>query len=122
MTVGDAMTPSAVAIAVLMITTWLVSLLLKNASVVDILRGLGFALVAWVVRLQGDTNTTRQWILVGMTSVWGVRLGGYLFWRNHGQPEDYRYRAVRKRWGPRFPLISLGQCLHSNETQEAVRS
>jgi len=39
--------------------------------------------------------------------VWGLRLGGYLFWRNHGKGEDFRYRAMRKHWGPRFPIISL---------------
>jgi steroid 5-alpha reductase family enzyme len=108
MTGAEAVTAAALAIAVLMFATWLASLALRNASIVDIVWGLGFVLVAWVVRLQGDTNTTRQWILVGMTSVWGLRLAGYLFWRNHDQPEDYRYRAMRKRWGPRFPLISLG--------------
>lgn len=108
MTAGDAMTAAAMAIAALMLTTWLVSLVLKNASIVDIVWGLGFALVAWAVRLQGDTNTTRQWLLVAMTSVWGLRLGVYLFWRNHGEPEDYRYRAMRKRWGQRFGLVSLG--------------
>ena len=31
----------------------------------------------------------------------------YLYMRNHGKGEDYRYRAMRKRWGARFPLISL---------------
>lgn len=108
MTVADAMVAAAVAIAALMFVTWLISLVLKNASIVDIIWGLGFALVAWTVRFQGDTNTGRQWLLVTMTTVWGVRLGVYLFWRNHDQPEDYRYRAMRKRWGQRFPLISLG--------------
>ncbi|MGB4862263.1 MAG: DUF1295 domain-containing protein, partial [Tepidiformaceae bacterium] len=34
-------------------------------------------------------------------------LTGYLFWRNAGKEEDYRYRAMRRRWGPRFPIISL---------------
>ena len=42
-----------------------------------------------------------------MTSVWGVRLAGYLAWRNHGKGEDFRYRAMRKHWGARFPLVSL---------------
>jgi steroid 5-alpha reductase family enzyme len=44
---------------------------------------------------------------VVLVTIWGLRLAGYLFWRNHGEPEDYRYRAMRKRWGDRFPLISL---------------
>ena len=36
------------AIAVLMVGTWLVSLPLKNVSIVDIVWGAGFVLVAWV--------------------------------------------------------------------------
>lgn len=107
MTTGTALLSAAIAIAILMLGTWLVSLLLRNASIVDIVWGLGFVMVAWVVRFQGDTATDRQWLLVGLVTVWGLRLGGYLFWRNHGQPEDYRYRAMRKHWGARFPLVSL---------------
>jgi steroid 5-alpha reductase family enzyme len=42
-----------------------------------------------------------------MTTIWGLRLAGYLAWRNLGHGEDYRYRAMRKRWGSRFTLISL---------------
>lgn len=107
MTAGTAVLAAAIAIACLMVVTWLLSLPLRNASIVDIVWGLGFVVVAWVVRLQGDTNEARQWLLVAMVTVWGLRLAGHLFWRNHGQPEDYRYRAMRKRWGPRFPVISL---------------
>jgi len=31
----------------------------------------------------------------------------YLLWRNHGKPEDYRYQAMRRHWGARFPVVSL---------------
>lgn len=106
-TPGTALATAAVTIAVLMVGTWLVSLPLKNASIVDIVWGLGFVAVAWAVRLRVDGNDARQNLLVLMVSVWGLRLAGYLFWRNHGKGEDYRYRAMRKRWGPRFGLISL---------------
>lgn len=106
---ATALTSAALAIAALMVLTWVVSLIVKNASIVDIVWGLGFVLVAWVVRWQVDDGLdARQWMLVAMTSVWGLRLGGYLWWRNHGKGEDFRYRAMRKRWGPRFGLISLG--------------
>ena len=107
MSAGTAMLAAAIAIVILMVATWLLSLPLRNASIVDVVWGLGFVVVVWVVRLQGDTNETRQWLLVAMVTVWGLRLAGHLFWRNHGKPEDYRYRAMRKRWGTRFPLISL---------------
>ena len=104
---GHAMLVSAVAILALMLCTWVLSVLVKNASIVDIVWGLGFVLVAWVVRVSADGNDARQWLLTTMVSVWGLRLGGYLFWRNHGNGEDFRYRAMRKHYGPKFPIISL---------------
>jgi steroid 5-alpha reductase family enzyme len=107
MSVATALLAAAIAIAVLMLLTWVVSVVLRNASIVDIVWGLGFVVVGWTVRLQGDTNTARQWLLVGMVTVWGLRLAGYLAWRNHGAGEDYRYRAMRKRYGDRFPVVSL---------------
>jgi steroid 5-alpha reductase family enzyme len=107
MSASAALGAAASAITALMLATWLISRRIRNASIVDIVWGLGFVVVAWTVRLQGDTNTARQWLLVAMVTLWGLRLAGYLFWRNHGEPEDYRYRAMRKRWGDRFPLMSL---------------
>ena len=104
---GQAMLVSAIAILVLMLGTWILSVILKNASIVDIVWGLGFVIVAWVVRFTIDGNNARQWLLVAMVSVWGLRLAGYLYWRNHGNGEDFRYRAMRKHYGPRFPIISL---------------
>ncbi len=103
-----AMTTAALAVAALMIAMWLLSVVLKNASIVDIGWGLGFVIVAWAVRARVDGNADRQRLLVAMTTLWGLRLAVYLFARNHGKGEDFRYRAMRKRWGPRFPLISLG--------------
>jgi len=103
-----ALATAAITIAVLMVVTWLISLAMKNASIVDIVWGLGFVLVAWAVRLRVDTGLpARQNLLVALTTIWGLRLAGYLLWRNHGNGEDYRYRAMRKHWGARFPLVSL---------------
>lgn len=98
---------AAVAVAALMVGTWLVSLVLRNASIVDITWGLGFVVVAWVSALRADAASGSASVLVAMVTVWGLRLGVYLFWRNHGNGEDYRYVAMRRRWGKRFWLISL---------------
>ena len=102
-----AMLVSAIAILALMLGTWVLSLILKNASIVDIVWGLGFVVVAWVVRLSTNGNNARQSLLTAMTTIWGLRLASYLFWRNHGNGEDFRYRAMRRHYGPRFGLISL---------------
>ena len=104
---GEVMSSAAIGIVALMLSTWVISLIKKNASIVDIVWGLGFVLVAWISRAVADGDNARQWLLTVMTSVWGLRLGIYLLWRNSGHGEDFRYRSMRKHWGPRFPLISL---------------
>ena len=95
---------------------WLSSLRTKNVSVVDIFWGLGFALLSVFCTVglsQGwfgeglPKPGGSQWLLTGMVVSWGVRLGGYLFLRNHGKPEDYRYAAMREYWGAKFALRSL---------------
>jgi len=106
--VGHAMVVAAVAIVALMLVMWVISVVITNASIVDIVWGLGFVLVAWAVRLTTDQgDDARQWLLVAMTTAWGLRLAVHLFIRNHGHGEDYRYRAMRKHYGPRFGVISL---------------
>lgn len=104
---ATAMVSAAITIAAMMLVTWLISVLARDASVVDLVWGLGFVLVAWAVRLTVDGDDARQWLLVGLVTVWGLRLSGYLARRNLGHGEDYRYRAMRKRWGSRFWIVSL---------------
>ena len=104
---ADVMIASAIAVAVLMFSTWVISVIAKNASIVDIVWGLGFVLVGWVSFGVGDGDDTRGWVIAVLVSLWGLRLAGYLARRNLGHGEDYRYRAMRKHWGPRFPIISL---------------
>ena len=98
---------SAAAIAVLMIGTWVVSLRLKNVSIVDIVWGAGFVLVAWVSFALGEGTESRKMLLAWMVTLWGGRLAIYLFVRNHGKGEDPRYVAMRKRRGDKFAVQSL---------------
>lgn len=105
---GSAMLVAAITIAVIMISTWIISVLINNASIVDIVWGLGFVVVAWslVINIE-DAYRARQILLAILISLWGVRLGGYLAKRNIGHGEDWRYRAMRKRHGAKFPVVSL---------------
>ncbi len=98
---------SAAGIVALMFLVWLVSLRLEDASIVDPVWPLGFVLVAWISFLVGEGEPARQWLLAILVTVWGLRLSGYLFSRNLGEPEDYRYQAMRRKHGERFPLVSL---------------
>ena len=98
---------AALTIAILMIATWLISVAIKDASIVDISWGLGFATVATVLWIADDAKSNLDTLLWLMTLFWGLRLCLYLARRNLGHGEDYRYVAMRKRWGPAFPLISF---------------
>jgi steroid 5-alpha reductase family enzyme len=105
--IGEVLLASGVAVAALMITVWVISVAVRDASIVDIVWGLGFVLVAWVTFLVGDGVDERRLLLAVLVTVWGVRLAGYLAWRNLGTGEDPRYRAMRRHWGERFWIVSL---------------
>lgn len=105
--IGDALLVSAATVAALMVGTWLVSVIVRNASIVDIVWGLGFVAVAWVNLLVIDGDPARQRVLTALVTIWGLRLSGYLFRRNHGKGEDFRYVSMRRRWGAKFPVVSL---------------
>lgn len=98
---------AAATIAVYMLGFWLVSLALRDVSIVDIGWGLGFVVVSWVCLLASGTFNPPALLLVILCTVWGLRLSGYLAWRNHGEPEDRRYAAMREKHGDNFWWISL---------------
>lgn len=104
---GAVMLTSAGVILVVMVATWRLSLRLGRADIVDVIWGLGFVAVAWASRTVTDGAPARTDLLVAMTTIWGVRLAGYLAWRMRGKPEDRRYAAMRRRLGNRFPHVSL---------------
>jgi steroid 5-alpha reductase family enzyme len=101
----DILLVNAAVVAGLMLAVWLVSLPLRDVSIVDIVWGLGFVLVAWFSYSAQDT--TGKLLLPSLTTIWGIRLSGYLAWRKAGSAEDYRYREMRDRYPQTFPLRSL---------------
>lgn len=90
---------TAGALAVAMLLLWLLSLGLRDSSIVDLFWGAGFVLTAWLA-LWNEGVTSRGLLVTGLVSLWGLRLAGYLTWRNHGRGEDPRYVAMRRRHGP----------------------
>jgi steroid 5-alpha reductase family enzyme len=106
--VAELVAGTAFLIAGCMLALWLLSLALRDASIVDIFWGLGFALIAAATFARtGAGSDSHRLLIVAMTIVWGLRLGVYLFWRNAGHGEDPRYVAMRRRWGERFWWVSL---------------
>jgi steroid 5-alpha reductase family enzyme len=84
----------------LMTALWLVSLALKNSSIVDIFWGTGFVISAWTAfALTPDGFGPRKWLLCGLVTIWGLRLSLHILTRNWGKPEDFRYQVWRKETG-----------------------
>ena len=93
-------------IAILMAALWVVSLSTRNVAIVDIFWGLGYAVIAWMSWWWTGSTGMRQLLLVGMTTLWGLRLAVYLARRNWGRPEDHRYAAMRLRHARHFAMFS----------------
>jgi len=86
-----------------MTVLWLVSLYLKNSSIVDIFWGTGFVIANWVYfALSPDGFPLRKWLIGILVTIWGLRLSIYILWRNRGKPEDFRYRKWRQEAGNRW--------------------
>jgi steroid 5-alpha reductase family enzyme len=97
-------------LAALTLTTllWLLSLVKKDASIIDIFWSWGFVLLAWIYRSQVPLESFRQTLVPILVTIWGIRLSLYILWRNWGEDEDYRYAAMRAKYGSNFPILSLG--------------
>jgi len=91
---------------------WVFSLMIKDASIIDIFWGIGFVITAWFYAyyvIDGDWGNLgiRNQIYLGIISLWGLRLAGYLAYRNIGKPEDYRYAQWRKDNGAKWWWLSF---------------
>jgi len=71
---------------------WIISVIIKNVSIVDLFWGFGFVLTNVFYFISTDGLGLRKVILLILVSIWGFRLTGYLSWRNIGKGEDYRYK------------------------------
>ena len=79
---------------------WLLSVYLKNASIVDIFWGLGFVVLVWTYYLLAEGFTGRKLLILALVTIWGLRLTFYVLIRNWGKDEDYRYQQFREEYGP----------------------
>lgn len=93
-----------------MTTLWIISIFLKNVSIVDLFWGAGFAVTSIFYFINTNGFDTRKVLLLAMVSIWGLRLSIYLAWRNIGKGEDFRYAQFRKNYGEhRYWWISFFQ-------------
>ncbi|MEI6899151.1 MAG: DUF1295 domain-containing protein [Bacteroidota bacterium] len=88
----------AIVIWFYMTIVFLLAVLKEDNSIVDFFWGLGFILVAFYSMVSCHNLTLHNSLLNLMILTWGVRLSFHIFIRNHGKPEDFRYKAWRDTW------------------------
>ena len=92
---------AAVVVFGLLALLWVVSIAVKDASLIDIFWGFGFLVVAAVCLYLAQVKTPYLYLLAALPILWGLRLTLYLGRRNLGHGEDKRYVAMQKRAGKR---------------------
>lgn len=100
---------SALAIIFYMTIIFIIALIQKDNSVVDIAWGLGFILVAILTFLLHQGFVFRHVLVTILVIIWGTRLAIHIAVRNIGRGEDYRYAQWRRDWGKWFFLRSFFQ-------------
>jgi steroid 5-alpha reductase family enzyme len=97
-------------IMIFMTIIWLISVKIKNASIVDIFWGFGFVLTAGFYFINTGDHDIRKILIVTFVTIWGMRLSAYITLRNKGKGEDFRYQNFRKSYGEnRYWWISFFQ-------------
>jgi steroid 5-alpha reductase family enzyme len=81
----------------LMTGIWLLSLVLKDASLVDRFWGLIYVFLSWIYFSLGQAVTWRSILLLTLVSIWGFRLSLHIHLRNRGHVEDIRYQRMRQK-------------------------
>ena len=101
----------ALLIIIFMCVVFVIAQVKKNNSIVDYFWGLGFCVVTVFLifhfKPQYENAQPAFYNLLIFSSLiftWGLRLSIYIFIRNLGKGEDWRYQSFRKKWGD-HPVI-----------------
>jgi steroid 5-alpha reductase family enzyme len=86
---------------------WLLSLKIRDVSIIDIFWAPGIAGVVDIAALLNDASGPRASAALFLVNLWAVRLAAHIFARHDG--EDHRYAAMRHQFGPRWWWWSLVQ-------------
>ena len=84
---------------------WCLSVVIRDVSFIDAFWAFGMVLLAWGTAWQVGVAAPHAKLLLGLTTLWGLRLAIHLTvrWASHG--EDPRYKKIlahtmeRKKWG-----------------------
>ena len=85
---------NAAALVTVILLLWRYSVRIRDVSFIDAFWAFGMVLLAWATWAQSSAPGARSHLLLGLTTLWGLRLSWHLWtrWRAHG--EDPRYAKI----------------------------
>jgi len=91
----------AIILICIFVIGWVVSIKIKNVSIVDAMWALSLPIPVVVYLLNYEGSLLRKCLLLAMALVWSLRLGLHLTMRiySHHPKEDPRYKSLREHWG-----------------------
>lgn len=89
------------------IAAWLISLPLRDVSIIDSLWPLFFLLMAVDYLAQAPAIGGRSLLSLFLVTLWGTRLCVFVTLRNRNRGEDRRYQVLRQAHSPGFDVASL---------------
>ncbi|MGB1402448.1 MAG: DUF1295 domain-containing protein [Porticoccaceae bacterium] len=100
------MVSASAAVFAVALITWLISLYLDRVSVANYSAPLMILAAVLAVAKSTDITNPVSAVLVAMVAIWALRLSLFLIARDRNQPEDRRYRMLRRHFSPHFTLKS----------------
>ena len=102
---------SAMALFIYIFIAFIVGTAKKNNAIMDIFYGPAYFIVSITSLILNIILTAtfciHQVIATTLVLIWAIRLASYVYIRNRGKPEDYRYKAMRERWKTNVSLKSF---------------
>ena len=94
--VGTVLLLNAAALLAAILALWAYSIRIRDVSFIDAFWAFGMVLLAWATWAQSGQPGARSHLLLGLTTLWGLRLSWHLWtrWRAHG--EDPRYEKIMR--------------------------
>ena len=86
---------------------WSLSLRHNNVTIVDSLWAMFFLIATVTTFSLIQAPSERAYLVLLLVTLWSCRLSMHLHIRNHHQPEDLRYQAIRARNEPNFRYKSI---------------
>ena len=100
------MAEAAMAVSIVAFATWLISLYLDRVSIANVSAPLMILAAVLAVANASGVSSPVSMVLVAMVAIWALRLALFLIARDRNQPEDRRYRVLRRRASAHFAFKS----------------